>query len=66
MGEWGEIEAKNYSWPKIADQILDFYQLCQKNKQDGGVRKSEQKPFFIDKIVHKVYNKDILKWLKPK
>ena len=66
MGEWGEIEAKNYSWPKIADQILDFYQLCQKNKQDSGVRKSEQKPFFIDKIVHKVYNKDILKWLKPK
>ena len=27
MGEWGIAEAKNYSWPKIADQVLKFYKL---------------------------------------
>ena len=33
MGQWGIEEAKKYSWPKIASQVLDFYQLCKKNKQ---------------------------------
>jgi phosphatidylinositol alpha-mannosyltransferase len=33
MGEWGLSEAKKYSWPKIADQVLDFYDLCRKNKE---------------------------------
>ena len=32
MGEWGRIEAQKYSWPKIADQVLAFYQFCQKKK----------------------------------
>ena len=59
MGEWGQIEAKKYSWPKIADQVLDFYELCRKNKQ-----KRREKSFDIDKIFQKLYNKDILNWLK--
>jgi len=60
MGEWGRIEAKKYSWPKITDQILDFYQLCLKNKQ----KKGREKVFSFDKVLNKLYNKDILNWLK--
>jgi len=61
MGEWGLKEAKKYSWPKIADQVLNFYQLCRKSKQK---RKSRGKTFSLDKILNKIYNKDILNWLK--
>ncbi len=32
MGEWGIKEAQKYSWPKIADQVLAFYELCRKKK----------------------------------
>ncbi len=55
MGEWGQIEAQNYSWPRIADRVLDFYELCRKNKQ-----KQKKKKFTINKIL----NKDVLDWLK--
>ena len=34
MSEWGIQEAKKYSWPKIADQVLAFYELCRKKKID--------------------------------
>ena len=65
MGEWGIKEAKKYSWPKITDQVLAFYELCQKNKER---RKKRERPFrieeYIDKILKKMYNKDILNWLK--
>jgi len=47
MGEWGQKEAQKYSWSKIADQILDFYQICQKEK-----RKKESLP--LEKILDKV------------
>jgi len=30
MSEWGLSEAQKYSWSKIADQVLTFYQLCKK------------------------------------
>ena len=30
MGKIALKEAKGYSWPKIADQVLDFYKLCVK------------------------------------
>lgn len=33
MGEWGKKEAQNYSWDKVCDKVLDFYQLCQNKKQ---------------------------------
>ena len=39
MGEWGVREAKKYSWPKIADQVLSFYELCRKEK----LKKKEKK-----------------------
>ncbi|MDD5145386.1 MAG: glycosyltransferase family 4 protein [Candidatus Pacebacteria bacterium] len=32
MGEWGKKEARKYSWPRIADEVLAFYKLCQKRK----------------------------------
>lgn len=32
MGEQGLIEVKNYSLKNIAARVLDFYQLCQKEK----------------------------------
>lgn len=39
MGEWGREEAKKYSWPRIAGQVLNFYELCQRNKiKRGGKR----------------------------
>jgi len=62
MGEWGIEEAKKYSWPKIADRILDFYQFCQKQKE-----KRPQKPLFLKailKVVDAVLQKDILDWLR--
>lgn len=33
MGEWGKKEAKKYSWSRVADQVLDFYELCKKKKE---------------------------------
>lgn len=57
MGEWGRIEAQNYSWSKIANRVLDFYELCQKKKQ-------KRQKFTLDKFLKKIYNKDVLSWLK--
>ncbi|PIW92800.1 MAG: hypothetical protein COZ88_00270 [Candidatus Nealsonbacteria bacterium CG_4_8_14_3_um_filter_34_13] len=34
MGKWGRKEAEEYSWPKISEKILDFYQLCARTKQE--------------------------------
>ena len=62
MGEWGIEEAQKYSWSKIADKVLDFYQICQKAKQ-----KKKKEIFSLEKILAKVdqtLNKDILEWLK--
>ena len=62
MGEWGIKEAQKYSWSKIADKVLDFYQICQKAKQ-----KKKKEIFSLEKILAKVdqtLNKDILEWLK--
>lgn len=61
MGEWGAEEAKKYSWPKVASQVLDFYQFCRKNKQ-----KKESKNLSFEKILSKIYKKNILSWLKLK
>ncbi|MFA5746879.1 MAG: glycosyltransferase family 4 protein [Candidatus Paceibacterota bacterium] len=32
MGRWGMKEVQKYDWPKIADQVLDFYGRCSKFK----------------------------------
>jgi len=59
MGEWGCSEAQNYSWDKISSQVLDFYQICQKNKE-----KRPKKSLSIEKIFERVANKDISGWLR--
>lgn len=54
MGEWGEKEAQNYSWAKIADHVLDFYRFCRKNRK----KKQNNSLFWktaIDKIMKKLY-----------
>ena len=33
MGKIAQKEAQNYSWEKIADRVLNFYQLCQREKE---------------------------------
>lgn len=52
MGEWGPKEAKNYSWSKIANRVLDFYKLCLKERR----KKEKEKGFSIDKILNEVHN----------
>ncbi|MDP2664292.1 MAG: glycosyltransferase family 4 protein [bacterium] len=31
IGRWGIEESKKYSWPKIADQVLAFYEFCRRS-----------------------------------
>jgi phosphatidylinositol alpha-mannosyltransferase len=65
MGKWGIKEAKKYSWDKIADKILNFYQFCQKEKA-----KKEREIFPPEKLFEKLDKEnikdlnDILKWLR--
>jgi len=33
LSEWGQREAKKYSWSNIAQKVLNFYQTCQKTKK---------------------------------
>ena len=60
MQEWGIAESKKYSWEKIADRVLDFYQICAKKKKDR-----PRNGIYIDKIIKKLYNKKTLSWLIP-
>lgn len=32
LSQWGQKEVQKYSWSKIAEKILDFYNLCAKRK----------------------------------
>jgi len=57
MGEWGQTEAQKYSWPRITDRVLNFYEFCRKEKQ-------KRQKFTLDKFLKKIYNKNILSWLK--
>jgi phosphatidylinositol alpha-mannosyltransferase len=65
MGKWGMEEAKKYSWDKIANQIVNFYQFCQKEKA-----KKEKESFSAEKLFEKLDKEnikdldDVLKWLK--
>jgi len=65
MGRWGREEAKKYSWDKITNQILDFYQFCQKEKE-----KKEKESFSAEKLFERIDKEnikdieDVLKWLK--
>lgn len=60
MGNLGIKEAKKYSWSKIANRVLDFYQLCLGQKQ----KRQREKVPLMNKIFDKIYNEDILSWLK--
>lgn len=35
MEKWGFEEAQDYAWEKIADRVLDFYELARKEKSKG-------------------------------
>lgn len=59
IGKWGRKEAKKYSWSKVADQVLDFYQACQRQKE-----KRPKESFSIEEMFEEVANKDILDWLR--
>jgi len=65
MGEWGKKEAKNYSWDKVCNKVLNFYRFCQKEKD-----KKEKESFSAEKFFEKLDKEnikdleDILKWLK--
>jgi len=59
IGEWSRKEVQRYSWGKICDQILDFYALCQKQKQ-----KRKVETFSIEEEFEKIANKDILDLLR--
>ena len=62
MGQWGIKEARKYSWQKIAGRVLSFYQFCLKEKKKQKTDVSLEESF--DKIINKLYNKNILNWLK--
>jgi len=57
IGDWGVKEAQNYSWSKICEQVLDFYQLCLKEKQ----KRKGAKPFSLEKSIYKIINKILSK-----
>ena len=63
MGQWGIKEAKKYSWPRITRRVLDFYQLCKKEKQKREKRKFSFEQTFA-KVLSKLYKRDILDRLK--
>lgn len=53
MGEWGRIEAQNYSWQKVAGQILDFYRYCKEHKQ----KKEKNNGFSLEESINKLTDK---------
>jgi len=58
MREFGLKLVKEYSWPKIADRILDFYKICQNNKKDEKTRYRKRDYFkkIGEKITRKIFN----------
>jgi phosphatidylinositol alpha-mannosyltransferase len=53
MSNWGLQEVQKYSWTKIASQILNFYQICQQDKQ----KREKKKAFSLEKQINKIFNK---------
>ncbi|MDD3647350.1 MAG: glycosyltransferase family 4 protein [Candidatus Dojkabacteria bacterium] len=52
MGEWGVEESRKYSWPKVADGVLDVYEKVLSTKKRGKL---------VDK---KSVNENLQKWYK--
>ncbi len=50
MGRWGLEEVQKYSWKKIVDEVLDFYELCRKEKEkrekDRAMAEKSKDPLF--------------------
>jgi phosphatidylinositol alpha-mannosyltransferase len=63
IGKWGNREARKFSWQEIADQVLDFYDICEDARESKKEEEILPMDKFIDKL-DKVLNKDILGWLK--
>ena len=57
MKEFGLKLAKKYSWRKVADRILDFYEFCQTFKQSE--KTSYHKRDYLKKIGRKIVKKII-------
>lgn len=62
MGKWGIQEAKKYSWERVAERVLSFYQFCLKEKRKRKKGFSLEKS--VDRIINKFYNKIVLNRLK--
>lgn len=61
IGKTASKEAKEYSWRKIADRVLNFYAFCRKKKA-----KEKKEDLYFDKFINKLdgfLNKDISDWL---
>jgi glycosyltransferase involved in cell wall biosynthesis len=50
MGDWGVKESQKYAWPKVAGQILDFYEFCRKEKE-----KKPKVGFSLEKFLVKIW-----------
>ncbi len=55
----GIKEVKQYSWQIVTDQILDFYNVCQKYKSQ-----KENNGFSLEDTFKKLLTKDILEWVE--
>ena len=68
MKKWGIRESQNYHWGKIADQVLEFYQLAQEERAGLSKKKRYALKYFpistIDDLLKKLYKQDFLNWLK--
>ena len=64
IGKWGIAEAKKYSWPKISNQVLDFYKFCKKNRKEKNHFNLEEilKKITSDEELGQIKKEDILKW----
>jgi len=54
----GLKEARPYSWEKVANEVLDFYNLCKKEK-----RKKRTNGSSLEKILRKMATKDVREWI---
>jgi phosphatidylinositol alpha-mannosyltransferase len=62
FGDWGREEAVKFSWPRVAKQVLDFYDFCSEEKQ-----KRKRETLSVEELWKEMGNKDIkgiLDWLE--
>jgi glycosyltransferase involved in cell wall biosynthesis len=64
VSKWGITEAKKYSWPKISNQVLDFYKFCKKNRKKRNNFDLEEilKEITSKELLDKINKEDILSW----